>query len=257
MSRHSSQHSPAHLVELDGFEQRLEVAFAETLVALALDDLEEDRADDVVREDLQQQALALLRIAVEQDATLAQIFQVLAMPADARIHAIVICIGRVLERHALPAQLIHRADDVLRTERDVLNAFATIRVQVFLDLRLVVLRLVDRDADLAARAGHRAAEQAALLAFDVEITDLAEVEQLLVEAGPLVHVAARDVVRQMIDVRQSGVARAAAVFYGDEVDVVDRTFAVAVDQVHETAADAFDRRDLQFHRSDARLHRLR
>ena len=45
--------------------------------------------------------------------------------------------------------------------------------------------------------------------------------------------------------------------HGHEVDVVDRALAVAVDQVDEAAADAFDRRDLQLHRSDARLHRLR
>jgi hypothetical protein len=38
----------AHLVALDGLEQRLEVALAEALVALALDDLEEDRADALV-----------------------------------------------------------------------------------------------------------------------------------------------------------------------------------------------------------------
>ena len=47
----------AHLVALDALEQRLEVALAEALVALALDDLEEDRADRVLGEDLQQLAL--------------------------------------------------------------------------------------------------------------------------------------------------------------------------------------------------------
>src|SRR4029453_10339596 len=124
-------------------------------------------------------------------------------------------------------------------------------------LRFVVLRLVDRDADLAARAGHGTAEQAGLLAFDVEVADLAEVEQLLVEAGPLVHVAARDVVRQMIYVGEARRARAARDLHRDEVDVVDRAFAVAIDQVDETAADALDRRDLQFHRPDARLDWLR
>ena len=79
--------------------------------------------------------------------------------------------------------------------------------QVFLDLRFVVLRLVDRDADLAAGAGQRAREQAGLLAFDVEVADLAEVEQRLVEAGPLVHVAAMHVVRQVVDLRAGRPAR--------------------------------------------------
>src|SRR4051794_37377049 len=42
------QHAAAHLVELDALEQRLEVAVAEAVVALALDELEENRAQLVV-----------------------------------------------------------------------------------------------------------------------------------------------------------------------------------------------------------------
>ena len=38
------QHAAAHLIQLDTLEQRLEVAFAESLVAFALDELEENRA---------------------------------------------------------------------------------------------------------------------------------------------------------------------------------------------------------------------
>lgn len=47
-------HAAADLVQLNGLEQGLEVADAETLVALALDDLEEDRPEKVFREYLQQ-----------------------------------------------------------------------------------------------------------------------------------------------------------------------------------------------------------
>src|SRR5947208_17184217 len=49
------QDAAAYLVELHRLEQRLEVALAEALVALPLDDLEEDRADGGLGEDLQQQ----------------------------------------------------------------------------------------------------------------------------------------------------------------------------------------------------------
>src|SRR6478672_12821436 len=66
-----SEDAPANLVELDALEERLEIAFAEALVALALDDLEEDRPDHVLGEDLQQQALSGLRRAVDQDTALA------------------------------------------------------------------------------------------------------------------------------------------------------------------------------------------
>ena len=126
-----------------------------------------------------------------------------AVPGDARVDAFVVGLGRVLERHAAAAQHVDGAVDVVGRERDVLDALAAVFAQVFLDLRLVVLRLVDRDADLAAGARERAREQAGLLAFDVEIADLAEVEQRLVEAGPLVHVAAVHVVREMVDLQQA------------------------------------------------------
>ena len=71
--------------------------------------------------------------------------------ADARVDPLIISVGRILKLHALPAQHVHRLKDVLRSERDVLYALAAILAKVLFDLRLVVLRLVDRNADLAAR----------------------------------------------------------------------------------------------------------
>src|SRR5262245_26764609 len=252
-----SDNAPAHLVELDRLEQRLEIAFAEALVALALDDLEKDRPDDILREDLQQQPFALRRVAVDEHAALLQLVEIFLVAGDARIDAFIVSIGRVLELHTLAAQHVDRAQDVRGAERDVLDALAVVLAQILFDLRLVVLRFVDRDADLAAGAGHGAAEQPGLLAFDVEVADLAEVEQLLVEAGPLVHVAARDVVSEMIDVREPRGTAARSAGHRHEVDVVNRALAVAVDQIDQAAADAFDRRNVQLHRPDARLHRLR
>ena len=41
----SLEHAAPHLVKLDGLEQCLEVAFAESLIALALDELEKDRPE--------------------------------------------------------------------------------------------------------------------------------------------------------------------------------------------------------------------
>src|SRR5512138_2006761 len=94
--RSLSKHSSSNLIEFDRFEQRLEVAFAETFVAFALDDLEEDRSDHVLREDLQQKAFALLGIAVDEDASLAQLFDLLAMTRHTRIDPFVVSIRRVL-----------------------------------------------------------------------------------------------------------------------------------------------------------------
>src|SRR3954469_10858209 len=90
----------AHLVQLDALEQCLEIAFAEALVALALDDLEEDRADHILREDLQQQALTLGRRAVHQDLPLLELGDALVVALDALGEQLVIGVGGVLERNA-------------------------------------------------------------------------------------------------------------------------------------------------------------
>src|SRR5690606_13648470 len=157
--RSPSEDPSPNLIQFDGFEKRLEVAFAEALVAFALNNFEEDRSDHVLRENLQQQPLALLRIAVDQNAALAQLFDLLAVAGHARIDPFVVRIRRILELNALASQHIDRGKDIVGAERDVLNAFALILAQVFLDLRLVVLRLVDRNANTPARARHRTAEK--------------------------------------------------------------------------------------------------
>src|SRR3954453_16020423 len=78
-----SEYAPAHLVEFDAFEQRLEIAFAETLVALALDDLEEDRPDYILGEYLQQQPLPFGGSAIHQDAALLELRKAFFVPLDA------------------------------------------------------------------------------------------------------------------------------------------------------------------------------
>src|SRR5579872_5890628 len=106
------QHAAADLVELDGFEQGLEVALSEALVALALDDLEEDRADHVLGEDLQQQALALGGRAVQEDAVGPQALQALAMARHAGRQLLVVGVGRLLELDASLAHGLNGSEDV-------------------------------------------------------------------------------------------------------------------------------------------------
>src|SRR3546814_14300579 len=80
------QDAAADLVGLDGVEQRLEVALAEALVALALDDLEEHRADDVLGEDLQQAATAFGRRAVDQELLGGETAKILAVARQPAIN---------------------------------------------------------------------------------------------------------------------------------------------------------------------------
>ena len=129
----------------------------------------------------------------------------------------------------------------------MLDALAAIDVEIFLNLAGIAGILVDRNPDLAVRAGQRAREQAGGAAFDIEETDLAEVKQLCVEAGPDIHAAAMDVVSEVIDIEQSrtGGTRVpgAAPF---ELGIGGRTLrAVAIDEIQETAADALERGHLE------------
>src|SRR5882724_1602225 len=236
-------HSPPLLIQLDRLEQGFEVAFAEAFVAFALDDLEEDWADDILRENLEQHALPFARVAVKQNASLLERAQILAVPGYAGIDLFVVRLRRVLKLNAVFTQSIHGRDDVFGRKRDMLNPFATIFAQVLFDLRLVVLRFVDGNLDLAARTRQRATKQSGLLAFDIEIANLAEIEQTLVKRGPVVHPSACDVVREVVNHGESRRLNGRFGVDGHEVDVVNRVLPVAVDKVNQTAADAFDRRN--------------
>src|SRR5207249_3862396 len=148
---------------------------------------------------------------------------------------------------------------VLRTQRDVLDALAVIRLQVLLNLTLVVSAFVDRNADLPAWAGHRTALQAGELAFDVEIADLAEVEEPLVKACPFFHPSPMDVVGEVIDDGKAGAARMLIdSWQGHEIDVVDRhsgaVARITIDEIDERVANALDRRNVELHRTRMRFH---
>src|SRR3954465_12858720 len=97
----------ADLVELDRFEQGLEIALAEAFIALALDDLEEDRADHVLGEDLEEQALAGLRRPVDQDSPLAHFLDRVVMPGQALVDHVEIGVGAVLEADAVGAECVY------------------------------------------------------------------------------------------------------------------------------------------------------
>src|SRR5580704_11988996 len=102
------QHATPDLILLDRLEQGLEIALAESVIALALDELEEDRPDRIRGEDLQQH-LGLTAIddalAVDQDAVGLQPRDILAVFRQARVDLLEISIGwRGHERQAGGAQ---------------------------------------------------------------------------------------------------------------------------------------------------------
>ena len=88
------------LIALHGIEERLEIAFAETFVALALDNFEEDRADQGRGKDLQQQtatygmlrAAAALGLAVGKDRAF-HLFHRLAVAGQPLLQHLVVGAG--------------------------------------------------------------------------------------------------------------------------------------------------------------------
>ena len=175
-------------------------------------------------------------------------------------HLVVHVVGRRHQRHAGHRQLVDGGKDVVGEQCHVLDALAVEPHQELFDLPRALGRfLVQRDADLAVGRGHRLAGEAGVFALDVEVADLAEVEQLLVVLRPERHAPAVDVVREMVHDLQAHAHRMARHAVEPlEVDVVDALAVFeAVDQVQRRAADAFDRRQPQLHRAGGNLDRLR
>src|SRR5262249_22166682 len=149
---------------------------AESIIALALDELEEDRPDRVRREDLQQHlGVAAIdhALAVDQDAVALEPRDVLAMLVKTGVDLLEI--GRRRRRHerrGVGAERFDRGVDVAAAAGDVLDALAAIDVEILLDLPGIAGVLVDRNPDFSIRAGQRAGEQAGRAALDIEEADL-------------------------------------------------------------------------------------
>src|SRR5258706_1207355 len=128
-------------------------------------------------------------------------------------------------RHELkphPAQGGDRLIDVPASAGNVLNTLAFVCVKIFLDLAFFVGALVDGDADLAARARHGARVQSGELTLDIEVSDLAEVEIVLIPARPPVHAPAMNIVGEVIDVVEASALRCRLGSAGPvEIDVPD------------------------------------
>src|ERR1700722_750473 len=137
----------------------------------------------------------------------------------------------------------------------MLDALAAVLLDEFLDLVQLsavrrIFRLVDRNADLAARRRQRAARQSRVFPADIEVLMLAEVEYAVVEIEKMIHSSLRDVVGQMVQFDETGAGRERVDTRElHEVDVINRRVRISIDQVDETSADALNRRNIELHRS--------
>ena len=167
----------------------------------------------------------------------------MAVAGEALVDQVEIGLRRRLEADAVGAQRVDRREDVVGGEREMLDAFALIVLDELFDLRMLVLAFVQRDADLVVGRGHRLAEQAGRLALNVEIADLAEVEDALVIVSPIAHPPALQIVGEVVERVEADAVIVDAGAGGREVGVVDAR--CCVDQIEVCAANAFDRGDVE------------
>ena len=175
-------------------------------------------------------------------------------------HLVIAVAGRGHQRHAGQRESVHRGQQVVADQRNVLNAFAVELEQKLLNLAAALLRFfVQRNAYLAVGRGHGARRQAGVFALNIEVANLAEIEQLFIKPAPERHAAPVHVVRQVVNQRQA-VAHRVAVYavQKNKINVVDRlAFFKAVNQVQRRAADALDGGQVQLHRAGLDFNRLR
>ena len=178
------------------------------------------------------------------------------MAGQALVNEVEIGVDRVLELHAARPQPVDGVEDVVGRQRDMLDALALVGAQELLDLAVFVLAFVQRDADLPVGRGHRFGKQPGRLALDVEMADLAEVEDAFVKCRPMRHAAAVHIMGQVIErVQADTVVIGRRACDRLEIDIIDFAFAGLVDKVKVRPADAGDGGNVQFHRADPAIDR--
>ncbi len=142
----------------------------------------------------------------------------------------------------------------------MLDTFAVELHQEFLDLPGSFRGfLIERDADFTVGGSHRLRGQSGVLTLDVEIADLAKVEQPFVVVGPVFDSTAVDVVGKVIDgMKPATYGVTVDIFIKPEIDIVDRgAVLVSVNKVDGGAADPPDCGQAQLHGAGRDLNRLR
>ena len=165
------------MVSLNRFEERLEVASAESIVVPALDHLEEERGAvfEWLRKDLEE--VALVVVVDENSLTLDRVKIFLHLDIDvseAGPQVVIVGVGDGLEENnATSLHALNRVDDVLCTHGDVLNAGAAIVLAELLDLTLphAGRGLIDRHLDFLIEIGHDDGSQRGEIRVDHLVID--------------------------------------------------------------------------------------
>src|SRR5690606_17207488 len=254
---------PPDLIFFHRSKQGGDVSFAEAVVAFALDELEEHRADHQLREYLHQEArFAACGAAVDENSSLVQRVERLPVPRQPLAQHLIVSVGgRGRKLQAFLLQAVERPIQVVAGKGDMLDAFAVVGAQVLGNLSFPVAAsfLVQGDADLAIGRHHYLGVEAGILPGHIELAELAKAKDARVEVLPMRYAPVVDVVSKMIDRVEARARRKALdAFLIDEVDVVDaEVLAVAIDQIDQRVSDAADRRDVELHHAGSDVHWFR
>jgi len=139
MFRIRTEYTALHLIGLDRHEKSAEIAFAKTLVTLAFDEFEEDRADRIAGKDLQEHsgdgALIFSQhhgaLAIDQNAARAKFGQILAVAGNAGVNLIVVFARwRRHEIQSAAAKLGDRGVNVAAAAGQMLDTLAVVAAEI-------------------------------------------------------------------------------------------------------------------------------
>jgi hypothetical protein len=195
------------LFSLDGFEEGFEVAFAEAAASLALNDLVEDSRTVFygAREDLEHVAFV---VAVDEDAEMLEFVDGLIDFADSVLQLGVVGVGNGEKVDSLLLHLRDGIDDVIGGEGHVLDAGATVEVEVLFDLGLAAAfgGFIDGEFDEAVAVGHDLGHKGGVFGGDVFVVEVLverEAHDAGVEVDPLVHGVPAYVADHVVDVEKA------------------------------------------------------
>jgi hypothetical protein len=147
--------APAPLLQFDGFEQRLEIAFTKALAARTLDDLQKQRRSVLHRlgEDLQEVAVL---VSVYKDIIFTYQFPVFFNLSNPVPDSVVIALRNGEKFESVPSELSDCGQDIRSVKGDMLYTGGVVEVDVLLNLALSLSRsrFVDGKLDVSSIVGH-------------------------------------------------------------------------------------------------------
>ena len=165
-----------------------------------LNNFDENRAHDVLRENLKEVPLG---VAVDENIEATDTLTLLKDTRNPPKGLFIVGFVHVEGLNSTGDEGLDGSQNVVREKREVLDTRAAVLTQVLVDLRFLFFGFVDRNAKLSARRTKSVGLKPRFNATDIEVTDLAEVEDLFVEIRPVCHRTGGNVVREMVDRRET------------------------------------------------------